>query len=139
MRGLTMLLILLGLVAGSPTASAATGKVIKVLPFFLDKDGQQSLSPSLFERDAYQAELRKEPAKRSALRLDVQWKAAGAGNLKIRAELRGMKDKTATAQTLEAALKKGGLLGNWSQLLLKGDDYKKFGEVVAWRVTLWDG
>ena len=36
-------------------AAAATGSVIKVLPQFLDLKGRTALSPSLYDRDAYQA------------------------------------------------------------------------------------
>ena len=57
--------------------SAADGKVIKVLPHLLDQAGRHSLSPSLFERDAYQAELRKHPEKVSGLRYDVRWRIRG--------------------------------------------------------------
>lgn len=118
--------------------SAATGKVIKVLPFFLDKEGRQSLSPSLYDRDAYQVQLRKNPDQRSGFRFDVEWKASDAAQPKIKLELRGMKGKTPTRQTLEAPAKKG-LLGNWTTLSMAGEDFKKFGELSAWRATLWDG
>ena len=30
-------------------------------------------------------------------------------------------------------------LGRWNGIALTGEDYKAFGEVTAWRVTLWDG
>jgi hypothetical protein len=28
---------------------------------------------------------------------------------------------------------------SWTSLALNGADYKNFGELVAWRATLWDG
>ena len=135
----TWLLLTALLTLQSAVLGAASGKVIKVLPFFLDLEGRQSLSPSLFDRDAYQAQLRKQPAQRSGLRVDVQWKAADASNLKVKVELRGMKDKNPITQTLEAPAKTGGILGNWTTLTLGDDDFKKFGELSAWRATLWDG
>ena len=46
------------------TAGASTGRVFKVLPHFLDTNGVHTLSPSLYERDAYQAHLRQHPEKR---------------------------------------------------------------------------
>ena len=68
-------------------AVAATGRVIKVLPHFLDLKGRHSLSPSLYDRDAYQAQLRQHPEQRSALRFDVHWKAKSVnGKLKLPAE-----------------------------------------------------
>jgi hypothetical protein len=32
-----------------------------------------------------------------------------------------------------------GTFRQWTSLTLGGDDYKNFGSVVAWRVTLWRG
>jgi len=60
------------LMAGSLSASAATGKILKVLPQFLDTKGRNSLSPSLYERDAYQVVLREHPERRSAMRFYVE-------------------------------------------------------------------
>ena len=31
------------------------------------------------------------------------------------------------------------LVSHWTGLALKGDEYEQFGEVTAWRVTLWEG
>jgi hypothetical protein len=41
--------------------------------------------------------------------------------------------------TLEQPVKKSGFLGRWTHFDLAGDDFEKFGELVAWRVTLWEG
>jgi hypothetical protein len=32
-----------------------------------------------------------------------------------------------------------GTFSRWTQFLMTGDEYKKFGMVVAWRATLWNG
>jgi hypothetical protein len=121
---------------------AATGRVVKVLPHFLDQKGRHSLSPSLYDRDAYQAQLRLHPDQRSALRFDVLWRATGVrSNLKLRVELRGTAHGNLPRQTaLETALdaRRAGR-NRWSSLKLAGEDYRNFGEVTAWRVTLWDG
>src|SRR5258705_13546151 len=58
-------------------ASAATGRIIKVLPHFLDLKGRHSLSPSLYDRDAYQARLRDHREERSGMRFDIEWKSKG--------------------------------------------------------------
>src|SRR4051812_18089333 len=73
------------------SANAATGRVIKVLPQFLDLKGQHTLSPSLYDRDAYQLVLRNNPEQRSGMRFAVQWKAhdSSSAPLKLRIELRG--------------------------------------------------
>lgn len=126
------------------SVSAATGRVVKVLPHYLDLKGRHALSPSLYDRDAYQAQLRRHPEQRSGLRFDVLWRgrAAGATELKLRAELRGTAKGNLPSQTaLETEVKigKSGATTRWASLTLAGDDYKKFGEVSAWRVTLWNG
>ena len=71
--GINMMATLLAcLLALEVSALAASGKIIKVLPFFLDLKGRHSLHPSLYERDAYQAYLRQHPELRSGLQIDVQ-------------------------------------------------------------------
>jgi len=130
------------LLAATLSAAPATGRVIKVLPHYLDLKGRHTLSPSLYERDAYQAQLRQHPAERSALRFDIQWKAkdAGTAQLKLRAELRGVTKGNLPKQlVLEQPVKPKGHFSTWSALALSGAEYKEFGELTAWRVTLWDG
>jgi len=129
------------LLAVALSASAATGKVVKVLPQFLDLKGRHALSPSLYDRDAYQAQLREHPDRRSGMRFDVLWRARGAGDtkLKLRVELRGTAQGNLPSQkTLESEVK-AGAASRWTTLTLGGDDYKKIGEVTAWRATLWNG
>lgn len=121
--------------------AAATGRVIKVLPHFLDLDGRHAVSPGLFDRDAYQAMLRAHPEKVSALRYDIHWKASAAkgAKLRLRLELRGVPHgKQVTATTLETEVTPG-VFSHWSSLTFSGEEFKKLGEVTAWRATLWDG
>jgi len=121
---------------------AATGRIIKVLPHFLDLQGRHTLSPSLFDRDAYQAILRQHPEQRSAIRFDIEWrsKTAPVAPLKVQLEVRGVaKEKKPAQLTLEKSLEPTGWLGRWTSLTIKGEDYRKLGEVTAWRVTLWEG
>ena len=69
-------LIIACLIIGSFTALAAdavTGRIVKVLPLFLDAQGRDATSPSLFDRDAYQFFLRDHASQISAIRYDVQW------------------------------------------------------------------
>ena len=74
-------------VAGANRAAATpapkTGRVVKVLPLFLDLKGHDAISPSLFDRDAYQAFLRQHTNDISAIRFDVLWKASNAERRKI--------------------------------------------------------
>ncbi len=123
------------------TAGAASNKIVKVLPHFLDQEGRHTLSPSLYERDAYQSHLRKHKELTSTLRFDIQWKAPTGDqtNLKMRVEIRGAKSLGAKPAVLEQAIKPGKWLGNWAALTLPKETYEQLGEMIAWRVTLWNG
>lgn len=120
-------------------ASAASARILKVLPHYLDTDGRHSLSPSLYERDAYQARLRQHPELRAGLRFDVHWKAKrrGAESLILRLELR--RSGGADLVTIERPVRAGRFFGTWSSLPLTREMYDQFGELIAWRATLWQG
>ena len=140
-RPLILLLAAAVLLGVTLPAGAASGRVLKVLPQFLDLKGRNSISPSLYDRDAYQAYLRQHPQERSARRFYVQWKgkATAGDTLKLRIELRGVTEGNFPRQkTLETNVK-SATWSRWTELTLAGDDYKTFGEVTAWRTTLWDG
>lgn len=115
-------------------AHAASGKVVKVLPHYLDQKGRHTLSPSLYERDAYQSHLRKNPAEISTLRFDVQWR--GSGNLKLRVEARGR--KAAAPLVIDLPVKGPSAFSKWSEVALSREQYQQLGELTAWRVTLWE-
>ena len=141
MRQLLISLLLLGSLSAAFAGDAITGRVIKVLPLFLDLKGQEALSPSLYDRDAYQAYLRPRADQCSAIRFDVLWKASDRDNakLKLRVELRGIGQGGMPRQaTLEQAIVPR-FFRHWNSLTLGGGDYKDLGELVAWRVTLWSG
>ena len=123
-------------------ASAASGRVIKVLPQFLDLKGRHALTPSLYDRDAYQAYLRIHTNDVSGMRFAIQWKSSGADTapLKLRVEIRGITHGDLPPTTvLEQEVTPGGRFSHWADLRLMGDEYKKIGEVTAWRATLWEG
>ncbi len=141
MRRWLLSLFLMGSLSAAFAGDAVTGRVVKVLPFFLDLKGQEALSPSLYDRDAYQAYLRRHTDQRSALRFDVLWKTSDGGGapLKLRVELRGIgEDGMPRRATLEQAVRPR-FFRHWNSLTLGGADYKNLGELVAWRVTLWSG
>ena len=131
------------LIAAATPAWAATGRVMKVLPFFLDAKGRHADSPSLYDRDAYQFFLRQNPEKQSGMLFDVHWKAKGdvAAPLKLRLELRGVaQGNLPRERVIDTEVQSGGgWLGRWTGLTLTGEAYKAFGKVTAWRVTLWEG
>ncbi|HOB32458.1 MAG TPA: hypothetical protein PKH32_06235, partial [Verrucomicrobiota bacterium] len=114
----------LGFFLLAASASAATGRVIKVLPHFLDLQGRHALSPSLFDRDAYQAFLRDHPEQRSGIRFDVQWKVQGpkSAPLKLRIELRGSADNALPSRAVLETAVRPGLFSHWTSLPLTGDN-----------------
>jgi hypothetical protein len=141
MRRLLMSLLLLGSLSAALAGDAVAGRVVKVLPFFLDLKGHEALSPSLYDRDAYQAYLRRHIDQQSAMRFDVLWKVSNPGSteLKLRIELRsiarnGMPHQATLEQTVAPHF-----FRHWDTLMLTGEDYRDLGELVAWRATLWSG
>ena len=142
MRRSFIWLSLICCLAAAAPVRAATGSVIKVLPHLLDDKGRNSLSPNLFERDAYQAYLRKHPKQIAAMRFDVQWKTKGPvfDALTLRVELRGVAQGDFPIQiVLEQKLQPSGWWGRWTAIPFAGQEFKAFVEVTAWRVTLWEG
>lgn len=134
-------LLLLGV--GAQAETAASGRVMKVLPMFLDLRGRTATSPSLLDRDAYQAQLRAKPALRSGVEFAIHWRGRAPKNpsLLLRVEIRGgQPGELPTRQVIEQRIKpKGGPLGTWTSVKLVGDDYRRVGEITSWRVSLWDG
>ena len=140
MRELKKLILAVCLLLISGVVHAESAKITKVLPHFIDKRGRHATRPTLYDRDAYQAYLRAHPKQRSAIRFDVQWKTqqSDPSQLKLKLEMRGTGGKTLAAKTIEQPISSNDSSG-WTAIEFSGDEYKNFGEVVAWRVTLWDG
>ncbi len=142
MRPITLWLLLMLLLGCGLPAAAATGRVKKVLPFYLDEKGRDSVTPSLFDRDAYQAFLRNHPDKRSGMRFAIEWKAKGGvwEPLRLKVELRGVaKGNLPKEISLEKTVERPSWWKPWSNLILSGAEFRELGEVTAWRVTLWEG
>jgi hypothetical protein len=139
MRRLLVIWLLLGSLSATFAADAVSGRVVKVLPLLLDLKSRDAVSPSLYDRDAYQVYLRQHTNEISAIRFDVLWKASNAkgAKLKLRVELRGVGANSLPRQiTLEQSVTPG-YFRRWTSLTLGGADYKNSGELVAWRATLW--
>ena len=141
MHRLLMILILLGSLAAASAADAVKGSVVKVLPLLLDLKGRAALSPSLFDRDAYQAYLRQSTNEISAIRFDVLWSVAHAdhADLKLRLELRGTGPDNLPRQTTLEETVTPHFFRHWTSFKLADEDLKKFGNVTAWHATLWAG
>ena len=141
MRRLLMILLLLGSLAVASAADAVTGHVVKVLPLLLDLKGRASTSPSLFDRDAYQAYLRQHTNEVSGVRFDVLWSVSHAddASLKLRLELRGAGPDSLPRQTTLEETVTPHFFRHWTSLTLADADLKNFGSVTSWRATLWSG
>jgi len=132
--------LLLLILASCATAAATEAVIKKVLPQFIDTKGRNSISPSLYERDAYQAFLRSHPDERTGIRVNVLWSGSSKGkNLRLRVELRGVLNNSTQTEIMEDVVQKTGWFRSWSVLTLRGEPYKRLGDLVAWRATLWAG
>jgi len=140
MRALLILLSLLGVVTAVQAADAVNGRILKVLPFLLDQQGRNAKSPSLYDRDAYQAWLIQHTNQVSAMRYDIWWKATPAPGekIKISLELRGNGTNSLPKLTTLETNVVPGKYRQWTSIPLAGEDYKNLGAVVAWRATLWN-
>ncbi len=140
MRFFAAILIFVG-AAVAVNASDASGRIVKVLPLYLDLNGHDAISPSLFDRDAYQAELREQATNVSAIRFDILWKTSATKNapLKLRAELRGVTTNGFPRQTVLETNIAPHFFRHWTSLKLEHDELNNFGSLVAWRVTILNG
>jgi len=140
MRRFLICLLFVGVFTSALADDAITGRVVKVLPLFLDLKGHDAISPSLFDRDAYQFYLRQHTNEISAIRFDVLWKASNVANakLKLRVELRGVGEHGLPRQIILETEVVPKFFRRWTSLILGGLDYKNFGVLVAWRATLWN-
>jgi hypothetical protein len=141
MRWLLATLFLIGSLLAANASDALTGNIVKVLPLFLNLKGQDAISPSLYDRDAYQVYLRAHTNEISAIRFDILWSTSKTDdtNLTLRLELRGIGQNGVPRQTKFEKTVTPHYFRHWTSLPLAGDDYNNFGEVVAWRATLWSG
>jgi hypothetical protein len=144
MRRLLMTLLLLGSLsafASDTKPAAPAGSIVKVLPLLLDLKNHDAISPSLFDRDAYQVYLREHTNEVSAVRFDVLWSASNTATneLKLRLELRGYDTNSLPRQTTLEQTVTPHFFRHWTSFGLAGDDYKNFGNATAWRATLWSG
>ena len=142
MRRFSMWTTLIACLAVAAGVQAATGKVIKVLPQYVDSKGRNSRFPSLYERDAYQAWLRLHTNQIAGMQFVVEWKTKGPaqGPVKVRVEARGVAHgNLPTELMIEKPVEPGGWFNHWTTVFVLSEDYKSVGSVTAWRVTLWDG
>ena len=138
MRWALTILISLSLFVSAASAET-TGRIIKVLPQYLDAQGRNTVAPSLFERDVYQLKLLNHPGLRGGLIFNVQWKASDkTASLKLRVEARGMARDSNTTRTCQwdTPVQRQGWFSQWAILPVSAADFKTLGTLTTWRVSL---
>ena len=123
-------------------AESSHAKAIKVFRFLVDAEGRHALSPSLLDRDAYQAHLREHPTKVSGLRFVIQWRRRSESPTRpsIRIEVRHGNGNTIGEFSKTAPIKvRKTRRSQWHRITISGEEYARLGKVIAWRVSLWDG
>lgn len=135
-------LIALGVLCIRAEEQEASVRVLKVLPHFLDAKGLHALSPSLFERDAYQAHLKDHPNEVSTMRFDVHLRLYDSDleDVQVRVEARfGKGDSIETIKTSVPLKKPKWGKRTWTNVTLDKKAYDAKSQLIAWRVTLWQG
>lgn len=143
MRRRSWLLLWLGwLVAGGTGLGwAGEGRLLKVLPHWIDQSGRSALHPSLFERDAYQAHLRQNRHLVGGRRFDIHWQGRKLdwSRTVLRVECRTERQPSGKPLVIEAPARRPRWSRAWSALILDGPAFRDAGDVQAWRVSLWEG
>jgi len=127
--------------AAAVPAVAGETRIRKVLPHLMDEQKRISVAPGLFDRDGYQQVLRQSPDRVSGIRFDIQWSAPRKirDSLTLRLELRTARGEPGKPLILEMPARNHRRWGGWSAMVLDSDDYRRAGEVLAWRAVLLDG
>src|ERR1017187_2466325 len=115
-------LIVLLLLAALPAFADGIekGRIVKMLPLFLDLKGHDAVSPSLYDRDAYQAYLHQHTNEISAVRFDFLWQVENpsAAKYQLRIELRGIGAGGKPTQAMLDEEAPPPLLRRWNSLVL---------------------
>ena len=134
---------LIGLASSFSTrALGASTEILKVLPHWLDRQGRHTVSPSLFERDAYQLHLKEHREEVSTIRFDVNWRLKERGLQGCTLHLEARFGSEEGIQTLEQKTlietgkrrKKG-----WSGLRIPEASFDVQSNLIAWRVRVMRG
>ncbi len=138
--GRTLSILAAGVLASQALAAGTTGRIVKVLPHYVDLQGRHTLSPSLFERDAYQALLRAHPDRQGGMRFDVRWKTRKASGQApvLRLELVTAQHPKTRPLVIETPLPPGRRTG-WTPIRIDRSTLLKAGNLIAWRVSLLEG
>jgi hypothetical protein len=137
MRFFGLLFVLFTIIGcGTPAKRLSGTGIIKVLPHYLDNEGQHTDGPTLLHRDVYQRKLKGNPELVHGMRYDVNWR--GEGEVTLRLELRSYKDKSKSMQ-VEKTVELGRVRSQWTPILIDEKTYRSLDHAGAWRVSLWHG
>jgi hypothetical protein len=53
--------------------------------------------------------------------------------------MRGLTNNVTRTITIDKPLQKHGRFASWTEVRLEGDDFWNFGQLIAWRVSIWEG
>jgi len=120
---------------------AKEASIVKVLPHLLDLRGRASLAPGLFQRDAYQGQLRKDPKQVSGMRFNIQWRAKGVPikELVLKVWLKTAGRNPNDPLELTVPIRGNRRWGRWSAVPYDGKLFTDNGQVLAWKVELRRG
>jgi hypothetical protein len=114
-------------------------QILKVLPHWLDQQGRHTLSPSLFERDAYQQHLSLHRDEVSTMRFDVNWRLATRDLTGCTLHLEARVGRDDAIETIEhevplqlPSLRRQG----WTGIQIPEGSWDPESNLMAWRVTL---
>lgn len=114
----------------------ASPKIVKAFQHLIDAAGRHTLSPSLLDRDAYQAHLRSHPEKVKALCFDIQVKLKNKEPHTLKLELRHGRGGNVESLIREISITKKGH-SQWNRITIDEDDFASLGEIIAWKITLF--
>ena len=142
-KRMRLLVFLFIVCLGLGSVAESDAGALRVFRFLVDAAGRHALSPSLLDRDAYQAHLQEHPEEVGGLRFVIQWKRRRGetpAKPSIRVEVRHGDGNTMGEFSKSAPLKvRRTRRSQWHQITISGEEYARLGKGIAWRVSLWDG
>ena len=116
--------------------------VLKVNRTLLDPLGHETdVVGNLKGEAVYQYALRHDPNRQTGARFHIKWKSPKrAERIRLVLELQGLSTTNeSTRATLTANQPDMDGWAEWTTVDITGEQFKKLGEIMAWRVTLYSG
>jgi hypothetical protein len=139
--GLLAVILAAGCATENPVSRGGFA-VLKVNRTLLDQFGHETdVVGDLQGQAAYQYDLRHDPFRQRGARFHIKWKAPRrAERIRLVLDLQGLNPANeSTRATVAAHQPDMDGWAEWTTLDIKGQQFKKLGEIMAWRVTLYSG